>query len=140
VLQSTTANQVALGVLNVITPIAQMTPSALWESYQYYVDLGNGETELQNGLRLIPPYTVDGLNAQYKVAAINALGEGQVNVCGENGDIAVGDLIVTSSMAGKGMKQADDLIHSYTVAKAREAATFSSPTDVQMIACIYVSG
>ena len=140
VVQSTTANQVALGVLNTVTPIAQMTPSALWESYTYIVDLGNGETELANGLRLIPPYTVDGLNSEYKVAAINALGEGQINVCGENGDIAVGDLIVTSNMAGKGMKQADDLIHSYTVAKAREAVTFSNPTDVQMIACIYVSG
>jgi hypothetical protein len=38
------------------------------------------------------------------------------------------------------MKQSDDVIHSYTVAKAREAATFSSPTEVKMIACIYVSG
>jgi hypothetical protein len=43
-------------------------------------------------------------------------------------------------MTGKGMKQSDDVVHSYTVAKAREAATFSGPTDVQMIACIYVSG
>jgi hypothetical protein len=73
-------------------------------------------------------------------AIVNSIGEGQINVCGENGNIAVGDLIVTSSTAGKGMKQADDLVRSYTVAKAREAATFSSPTDIQMIACIYVSG
>ena len=73
-------------------------------------------------------------------AIVNSIGEGQINVCGENGNIAVGDLIVTSSTAGKGMKQADDLIRSYTVAKAREAATFSSATDIKMIACIYVSG
>lgn len=76
----------------------------------------------------------------YNYGIMNAVGEGQVNVCGENGDIAVGDLIVTSSMPGKGMKQADNIFRSYTVAKARQAVTFSSPTDVQMIACIYVSG
>jgi hypothetical protein len=71
---------------------------------------------------------------------INALGEGQLNVCGENGNIEVGDLIVSSSITGKGMKQDDDLIRSYTVAKARESVTFSSPTEVKMIACTYLCG
>ena len=71
---------------------------------------------------------------------INALGDGQVNVCGENGDIEIGDLIVTSSMLGKGMRQADDIVRSYTVAKAREAVTFSSPNEVKTIACIYLCG
>jgi hypothetical protein len=71
---------------------------------------------------------------------INAVGEGQVNVCGENGNIEVGDLIVTSSIAGKGMRQDDDLIRSYTVAKARESVTFDSPTEVKMIACTYLCG
>lgn len=69
---------------------------------------------------------------------VNGLGEGQVNVCGENGNIAAGDLIVTSSMPGKGMRQDDDIIRSYTVAKARESVTFSSPTEVKMIACSYL--
>lgn len=75
----------------------------------------------------------------YDMASINALGEGQINVCGEGGDIQPGDLIVTSSIAGKGMKQADDLIRSYTVARAREAATFA-PGEVKQIACIYLCG
>lgn len=70
----------------------------------------------------------------------NALGEGQINVCGEGGDIENGDLIVSSSTPGKGMKQADDIIRSYTVAKARETVTFSSPDEVKQIACYYVSG
>jgi hypothetical protein len=43
-------------------------------------------------------------------------------------------------MAGKGMKQGDDLYHAYTVAKARQNVTFSSPDEVIQIACIYVSG
>jgi hypothetical protein len=71
---------------------------------------------------------------------INSLGEGQINVCGENGDFEVGDLIVTSSIAGKGMKQDDDIIRSYTVAKVREAVTFTDSTEVKLVACIYLCG
>ena len=76
----------------------------------------------------------------YQLASINAVGEGQINVCGEGGNIAVGDLIVTSSTIGKGMKQADDFVRNVTVAKAREAVTFNSPTDIKTIACIYLCG
>jgi hypothetical protein len=71
---------------------------------------------------------------------INSLGEGQVNVCGESGDLEIGDLIVTSSIAGKGKKQADDIIRSTTVAKVRENVTFSSSTEVKQVACIYLCG
>jgi hypothetical protein len=71
---------------------------------------------------------------------VNALGEGLINVCGENGNLAIGDLIVTSSIPGKGMKQTDDIVRSITVARSREAVTFSSTTDVQQIACIYLCG
>ena len=55
-------------------------------------------------------------------------------------DIEIGDYITTSSMPGKGMKQDDDLLHNYTVAKARENVTFSSPTEVKQIACSYHCG
>lgn len=76
----------------------------------------------------------------YDVIAMNALGEGQINVCGEGGDIDAGDYIVTSSIPGKGMRQADDLLHNYTVARAREACTFSTASEVKTIACIYLCG
>ena len=72
--------------------------------------------------------------------AINSIGEGQVNVCGENGNIEIGDLIVSSSTAGKGMKQDDDIVRSCTVGKAREAVTFASASTVKQIACIYLCG
>jgi len=75
-----------------------------------------------------------------KLIIMNSLGEGLINVCGENGDIEIGDFITTSSMAGKGMKQSDDLMHNYTVAKSREAVTFSSQTEVKQIACTYHCG
>jgi hypothetical protein len=78
--------------------------------------------------------------ATHNKVVINALGEGSINVCGEGGDIQVGDLIVTSSTPGKGMRQADDIVRSYTVAKAREAVTFDSPGDIETVACIYLCG
>ena len=74
-----------------------------------------------------------------KTIISNSLGEGLVNVCGEGGAIQAGDLIVTSSLSGKGMKQADDILRGYTVAKAREAATFSG-SEIKQIACIYLCG
>ncbi|MGE0283900.1 MAG: hypothetical protein AB7P20_25245 [Rhizobiaceae bacterium] len=63
-----------------------------------------------------------------------------VNVCGEGGDIEVGDLIVTSSLPGKGMRQGDDIVRSCTVARTREAVRFSGPHEVKTIACIYHAG
>lgn len=79
------------------------------------------------------------LMASHRAINVNAVGEGQINVCDEGGDIQAGDLIVTSSTPGKGMKQVDDIIRSYTVAKARESATFSTG-EVKQIACIYLCG
>jgi len=82
----------------------------------------------------------DYLYDTHKNIVINSVGEGLVNVCGENGNIEIGDLIVSSSTAGKGMKQSDNIVRGCTVAKAREAVTFSSPDEIQQIACIYLCG
>ncbi len=71
---------------------------------------------------------------------MNSVGEGQVNVCGENGDIEIGDLISSSSTTGKGMKQDDDIVRSCTVGKAREAVTFASASSTARLACIYMCG
>lgn len=76
----------------------------------------------------------------HRLIAVNALGEGLINVCGQGGNIEAGDLIVCSDMPGKGMKQVDDVVRSYTVAKAREAVTFSSPGEVKLVPCIYLCG
>jgi hypothetical protein len=76
----------------------------------------------------------------YYMYVMNALGEGKINVCGQGGNIAIGDLIVASDIAGKGMKQSDDLVRACTVAKAREAVSFSSPSEIKQIACIYMAG
>jgi hypothetical protein len=86
------------------------------------------------------PGSYEAIASTHDYAVVNALGEGQMNVCGEGGNIEIGDLIVTSSIPGKGMKQSDDIVRGCTVAKAREAVTFDSPTQVKIVACIYMCG
>lgn len=71
---------------------------------------------------------------------INGVGEGQINVCGRNGDIEAGDYICTSSMPGKGQRQDDDIKRSCTVARAREAVTFDHPNQVKRAAVFYECG
>jgi hypothetical protein len=60
------------------------------------------------------------LDTSVTQVGVNSVGEGLMNVCSQNGDIECGDYICSSDVRGKGMKQDDDLLHNYTVAKARE--------------------
>lgn len=76
----------------------------------------------------------------YDLINMNAVGEGQINVCGDNGPITAGDLLVASSVPGKAMKQDDDVVRSYTVARARESADVGSASDRAQIACVYLCG
>lgn len=89
---------------------------------------------------MIPAPEFADLRWTHDVVAINAVGEGMVNVCGEGGNLLPGDLITTSSIAGKGMRQADDVVRASSVAKCREAVTFDNPDQVRMVACIYLCG
>lgn len=76
----------------------------------------------------------------HTLIAINAVGEGQVNVCGRGGNLAIGDLLEASSMPGKAQRQADDIVRSSTVGKVREQVAFTDPDEVRMVACIYMCG
>lgn len=69
-----------------------------------------------------------------------ALGDGHILVNAEGGDIEIGDYICSSNTDGIGMKQDDDLLHSYTVAKAAENVIWSNETEnVKLIICTYHS-
>ena len=131
---STTPNQkAALGVVCAEPrSLTQIHPAA-------YVKGFEEDPESKAYIQVMQPYYEPDCQV-YNIMAVNALGEGQINVCGEGGGIQAGDLIVTSSTPGKGMKQADDIVRAITVAKARESVTFSSPTEVKQIACIYLCG
>lgn len=77
----------------------------------------------------------------YKLGHVNSIGEGGINVCSEGGNIEIGDYICTSSIKGKGMRQSDDLLHNYTVAKALEAVDWSKEqSTTKMISCTYHCG
>lgn len=67
---------------------------------------------------------------------VHSLGEGVILVDDTNGSISNGDLLTTSSN-GYATKQQDDIIRSYTVAKATCDCPFSSNSTVKMIGCIY---
>ena len=57
---------------------------------------------------------------------INSLGEGAIWVCNINGNIENGDYITSSNVPGLGMKQDDDILHNYTVAKATTSVNFDN--------------
>jgi len=135
---SQTANQSrVLGVVSAVMPVHTGVPGVLWEPVEVYND---GDLGPSTTMELIPQFNLQELQTTYKVVQVNAVGEGQINVCGEGGDIQAGDLIVASSITGKGMKQSDDIVRSITVAKARESVSFSGPSEVKLIACIYLGG
>jgi hypothetical protein len=56
---------------------------------------------------------------------VQSTGEGSVWVSDVNGPLESGDFITTSNIAGYGMKQDDDLVHSYTVAKTTMPCDFN---------------
>lgn len=56
---------------------------------------------------------------------VNSVGEGGIWVCNENGPLKNGDLIVSCKIGGYGMRQDDDLVRSYTVAKITCDCDFS---------------
>jgi hypothetical protein len=134
--KSSSANQKgAIGVCSYIYDV----PPQDWN--EYFIE--QGPVNLTNGSSTqitVPNPQYVPIPAGQRVVNVNSLGEGLINVCGEGGDLDIGDLIVTSSTPGKGMKQADDIVRSVTVAKSREVVTFSSPTEIKQIACIYLGG
>jgi len=67
---------------------------------------------------------------------VNALGEGCMWVCNASGPLESGDLVTTSSVPGYGMRQADDLMRNYTVAKITMDCDFE-PAEVPKLEAVY---
>ena len=61
-------------------------------------------------------------------AYINSVGEGAIWVSDINGSLQSGDYITSSSILGYGMKQSDDILHNYTVAKITMDCDFNPLT------------
>ena len=121
------------GIGEVVTTSAKYSSKVLGVYSESDLDEENKSNPLFEGFDV----TAEGKN----VCTILALGEGFINICSQGGDIEVGDYICSSDVPGKGMKQEDDILHSYTVAKARENVVWSDGDDsIKMIACTYHCG
>ena len=59
---------------------------------------------------------------------VNSVGEGAIWVANTNGTLESGDYITTSNVTGYGMKQDDDILHNYTVAKILMDCDFNPVT------------
>lgn len=64
---------------------------------------------------------------------VNSVGEGAVWVTNTNGTLESGDYITTSNVSGYGMKQNDDILHNYTVAKILMDCDFNPVTQPKRI-------
>jgi len=88
------------------------------------------------------PYIDMLVEGEYQQICINALGEGGILVCSENGDVENGDYLCSSNLPGYAMRQDDDLLHNYTVGKALEAVIWADEegATTKLIACTYHCG
>jgi hypothetical protein len=118
---------------------------------QMLLAAAGGELELDEETGIVyGPGWFEMVKDQCTVASMNALGEGAMNVCGQGGlEVRGGDLIVTSSIPGKGMRldPATPMtaeLFACVVAKVRGKRsvvyTFDSATDWQRVPVIFVSG
>jgi hypothetical protein len=95
----------------------------------------NRKVEVSDGASNSEPNTYTTTTTQ-----IIAIGEGRMLVCNENGDIENGDYICSSNVVGHGMKQDDDLLHNYTVAKATEDCSFTGSDDKKLVSVTFHCG
>lgn len=74
-------------------------------------------------------------------SVVLSLGDGHILVNSENGNIEIGDYICSSNSPGIGMKQQDDILRNYTVAKATEMVDWSlEENNIKLISCTYHCG
>lgn len=90
------------------------------------------------GLRDLSETEYNTIASTYDIVGVNGVGEGQINVCDDNGNIEVGDFICTSATPGKGQLYTGSDMR-VVVAKAMEPVDWSTEAETtKMIACIYM--
>jgi hypothetical protein len=128
------------GPISVIAgPLRDHAPASMMEGRSVYLDANNQESTLP-----VMSGAYYDMADTHTLVAMNSLGEGQVKVCGEGGAIGPDDLLVASSIPGVAMRQADDIVRSYTVAKARVnkggVIDFDNDQQIKILPCIYLGG
>ncbi len=117
------------------------TPAERWSQPEYVCEkTTTAEDPTVIGAYRASELDSDGIPRQERFS-IAALGDGHIWVCDENGDIDPGDYIVSSTVAGHGRKQADNLMRNYTVAKATEGVRWAQVSgSTKLLACTYHCG
>jgi hypothetical protein len=122
-------------------PVVEMCDSSNDKRVYGVLSSERGGMEMRQFLEFSKPYhescrgenDVDSSNysddSPYYKARVNSLGEGQVWVTNCGGEILNGDYITSSNIAGHGMKQDDDILHNYTVAKCVQDIDWDSISD-----------
>ena len=110
----------------------------------------DGYFDIEVSEKLIENPNYNPANYITTIHKVASLGEGCIFVTNFNGEIENGDYITSSVIPGYGMKQSDDILHNYTVAKSTEAVNWSTITDTvtysgsaykkYLIACTYHCG
>ena len=87
-------------------------------------DADSTTREFTNGITGITVKRID------RRVAVNSLGEGAMWICNINGNFSNGDYVCSSVVPGYGMRQDDDLLHNYTVAKITMDCTFELDNEI----------
>jgi len=82
---------------------------------------------------------------KYDSISFQSIGEGLINVCDYNGNFQDGDLISTCPVPGKGARQSDNIVRSYTVAQIRLGEDqvldwAQEPNTTKLVPCFYLCG
>ena len=112
---STTDND--KGIYGIVSDLPTFDPDAGPEDH-------DGEWSIYDGY-----YKTHGVAESESAIIVNSMGEGLVWVTNKNGEVERGDYICSTVVPGYGGKQADDLLHNYTVAKCVETIDWASVTD-----------
>lgn len=114
-------------------PIVDLSRSAM-DSRSFGVICG---FESDNDMRT---YNVGNIQFQVEKKSsriiVNAVGEGAILVCNQNGIINNGDFLTTSDIKGYAMKQTSNICMNYTIAKATCDCYFENET-TKLIGCTY---
>lgn len=92
------------------------------------------------GLKNLTEDEMEQIKSEYKLLSVNAVGEGQLLVCDEGGDIEIGDFVCSSSRYGLCKKYTGDDMR-YVVARVLENVNWEEENDdKKLVACIYLCG
>ncbi|HEY9702624.1 MAG TPA: hypothetical protein V6C58_09270 [Allocoleopsis sp.] len=98
-------------------PIVELTTNAydksVWGVISTFESTSNALRDYQQG-HFTSCMDIEGGDLRL---VVNGCGEGSIWITNYNGNLENGDYITTSPIEGLGMKQDDDILHSYTVAK-----------------------